>query len=167
MFQDLFLRMDYQQVVFTNAPSQSYIDFLAAGDSVPDGTLAMWKVIVSTTFTLASAGLNTATMQFQLQTDSTTTFQSANAFTIMQSTNILITNLIAQSATPGAAPSASTAGQYTIAVAGVIPFGCLRYVRGYYSIAASSPTINAGAVTSEIILNSDKIISYNLGSLLK
>lgn len=150
MIQDLNLRMDYQVAVTTSAASTFFIDNLAAGDAMPAGVLAQWKVLIVTTFQ------NTAgTIQFQLQTSPNSLFDS-NAVTLVQTSAILISSLIAQTA--NIAPQSPD----PVIICTPIPSGCLEFLRTYYVVAGNA-SINAGNVTSEIILDQDKLINANLG----
>lgn len=161
MFRDNLLIMDSGVTVSTSAATGSYIDFLAAGDAMPAGSLIAWRVLVTTSVVTGTAG----TLTFQLQTSPNTLFDS-NAVTLA-SVAVTVANLQAQSA--GAAPPTNSLGQpITPAVVVVwLPPGCLRYLRGYYSYAAASSFVTGPVVNNELLLDFDKLISPTLGVLIK
>lgn len=153
--------MDSAVAVTTSAATGSYIDFLAAGDAMPAGSLIIWRVLVTTSVTTGTAG----TLTFQLQTSPNSLFDS-NAVTLA-SVAVSVANLQAQSA--GTAPPTNSVGQpISPAVVFVfVPPGMLRYCRGYYSYAAASSFVTGPSVTNEFILDGDKLITPTLGVLIK
>jgi hypothetical protein len=170
MYQDLFLQLDFQAAITTTGQSSKYIDTLAAGDAMPDGTVIIFKSFVTTTFT-STAG----TLQVQLQSCATTNFASdASTVSLVQSASVPFSSLVtagAQAFTPGSLPSSipsplPTKTGYIIAAA-VPAFGMLRYLQAYYFISAGAGTVSAGAITSELVITTDKLLSATLGLLMK
>lgn len=162
MIRDNNLVMDSLVVVSTNAATGSYIDFIAAGDAMEAGELAIWRVLVTTSIAGAVTGKN---LNFQLQTSPNSLFDS-NAITLA-SVAVDLQKLQAQTA--GAAPPVNTVGQpISPAVVMVnLPPGMLRYCRGYYSYDAGASFTTGPTVIQEMLLDIDKLISPTLGVLIK
>ena len=162
MIRDNNLVMDSKVVVSTSAATGSYIDFLAAGDAMPDGTLAIWKVLVTTSAATVATGKN---LTFQLQTSPNTLFDS-NAVTLA-SVAVDLASLVAQTA--GTAPPTNAVGNpiSPTVVEVFLPPGMQRYCRGYYVYDASASFVTGPTVINEILLNVDKLISPTLGVLIK
>ena len=161
MIQDLNLRMDYQLTLTTSGQSNFFIDTLAPADAMPDGTLAMWKVLCVTT-PVAGTG---ATLLITLQTCANNLFDS-NAVTLAATSALVAPNIQAQTANiapPDYAPwpytpASAVLGPVLIWVA--IPVGCQRYLRTGYVIGGTGNFASIG-LTSEIILDGDKLLSNN------
>lgn len=154
--------MDNGVVVSTNAATGSYIDFLAAGDAMEAGELALWRVLVTSSVVTPATGKN---LTFQLQTSPNTLFDS-NAITLA-SVAVDLANLKAQTA--GAAPPVNSVGN-PISPAVVmlnLPPGMLRYCRAYYVYDASSSFVTGPTVINELVLDVDKLIGPTLGTLIK
>lgn len=154
--------MDSAVTVSTNAATGSYIDFIAAGDAMEAGDVAMWRVLVTTSIVGAVTGKN---LTFQLQTSPNTLFDS-NAVTLAQ-VAVDLANLKSQTA--GTAPPTNAVGQpISPAVVNVLlPPGMLRYCRAYYSYDAGSSFTTGPIVNNELVLDIDKLISPTLGVLIK
>ena len=157
MIQDLNLRMDYQLTITTSGQSTYYIDTLAAGDAMPAGSLAMWKVLCVTTPSAGTTGTTVITLQ-----GSPNNLFDSNAVTL-SATAALTTNLIyaqtANIAPPDFAPNpfvpiSTNLGPVLVWIA--IPPNCPRYLRTGYVFTGNY--ISMG-ITSEIILDGDKLIS--------
>lgn len=157
MIQDLNLQFDTNVAVTTNAASTNYIDMLAAGDAMEAGDLPQWKVLLTTSFSISPTA---GTLTLQLQTSDSPLFDST-AVTLVQSGAITLNGLVAQTANV-APPTVSP-----VLINTVIPVGLKRYVRTYYVISAGAGTISAGKVTSQIVLDTDKLISPTLTTLQK
>ena len=161
MIQDLNLRMDYQITLTTSGQSTNYIDTLAPADAMPAGSLAMWKVLCYTT-PVAGTG---ATLTITLQTCANSLFDS-NAVTLAATSALVAPNIQAQTANiapPDYAPwpytpASTVLGPVLIWVA--IPVGCQRYLRTGYVIGGTGNFASIG-LTSEIILDGDKLLSNN------
>jgi hypothetical protein len=161
MIQDLNLRMDYQLTLTTSGQSTYYIDTLAPADAMPAGSLAMWKVMCYTT-PVSGTG---ATLTITLQTCANNLFDS-NAVTLAATSALVAPNIQAQTA--NIAPPDYVAWPYTPASAVLgpvliwvaIPVGCQRYLRTGYVIGGTGNFASIG-LTSEIILDGDKLLSNN------
>ena len=173
MIQDLFLRMDYQSTITTSGQSASFIDTLAAGDAMPDGTLALWKVICYTAPT-APSGTISGSLTISLQTCNNNLFDST-AVTLAATSALTLSLINVQTA--NIAPPQATNWPYTpaanpvlgpILVFAPLPFGCLEFIRIGYVFTGNFASIG---ITSEIVLSGDKLIydvlSPNQGSLIK
>ena len=154
MIQDLNLRMDYQVAVTTSAASTYWVDSLAAANAMNGGNLPQWRVQVVTTFQNVAG-----TIQFQLQTSPNNLFDS-NAVTLMQTSALLLSTLVAQTA--NIAPISPS----PVVISAPIATGVLQFLRTYYVVAGNAG-INAGNVTSMIIIDDDTLITDNLGYLQK
>lgn len=173
MIQDLNLRMDYQSTVTTSGQSNSYIDTLAAGDAMPDGTLAMWKVLCYTAPT-APSGTLTGTLVISLQTcnnnlfDSTAVTLAATAALTLSLINVQTANIAPPQALnwPYTLPANPVLGP--VLVWAPLPIGVLEFIRVGYVFTGNFASIG---LTSEIIINGDKLIydvlSPNQGGLIK
>ncbi len=161
MIQDLNLRMDYQITLTTSGQSTYYIDTLAPADAMPAGSLAMWKVLCYTTPVCGTG----STLTITLQTCANSLFDS-NAVTLSATSALVAPNIYAQTANiapPDYAPwpytPVSTAlGPVLVWVP--IPVNCQRYLRTGYVIGGTGNFASIG-LTSEIILDGDKLISNN------
>jgi hypothetical protein len=161
MIQDLNLRMDYQITLTTSGQSTYYIDTLAGADAMPAGTLAMWKVLCYTTPVCGTG----STLTITLQTCANSLFDS-NAITLSATSALVAPNIQAQTA--NIAPPAYAPWPYTPAsvVLGpvlvwiAIPVNCQRYLRTGYVIGGTGNFASIG-LTSEIILDGDKLLSNN------
>lgn len=161
MIQDLNLRMDYQITLTTSSQSTNYIDTLAPGDAMPAGSLAMWKVLCVTT-PVSGTG---ATLLITLQTCANSLFDS-NAITLSATSALVAPNIQAQTANiapPDYAPWPYTPASVILGPVLVwvaIPINCQRYLRTGYVIAGTGNFASIG-LTSEIILDGDKLLSNN------
>lgn len=162
MIRDNNLLMDNGVTVSTNAATGSYIDFVAAGDAMEAGELAIWRVLVTTSAVGAVTGKN---LTFQLQTSPNSLFDS-NAITLAQ---VAVDLQKLQAQTAGAAPPVNTIGvPISPAVVMVnLPPGMLRYSRGYYVYDAGASFTTGPVVIQEMLLDIDKLISPTLGVLIK
>lgn len=162
MFRDNNLVMDNGVVVSTNAATGSYIDFIAAGDAMEAGELAIWRVLVTSSIVTPATGKN---LTFQLQTCANALFDS-NAVTLA-SVAVDLANLKAQTA--NAAPPVNAVGQpISPAVVMVnLPPGMQRFCRSYYVYDASASFVTGPTVINEMLLDIDKLISPTLGVLIK
>lgn len=161
MIRDNNLVMDTGFTVATNAATTSYIDFVAAGDAMEAGELAIWRVLVTTSAVGAVTGKN---LTFQLQTSPNSLFDS-NAITLA-SVAVDLAKLVAQTA--NAAPPTVNGIPVSPAVVMVnLPPGMLRFCRGYYSYDAGASFTTGPVVIQEMLLDIDKLISPTLGVLIK
>jgi hypothetical protein len=133
MFIDNSLVMANAQVVTTTAASTSFIDTLAAGDSFYPG--ARFFALVDT----AIVGQGATTVSVILQTDSDSGFATAEV-DLLTSPAIVETTLVA-----GA-----------VLIDAVIPFGCKRYLRAYWTVA-SGPVVT-GKLDARIVLSTDRTL---------
>ena len=164
MIQDLNLRMDYQLTLTTSGQSTYFIDTLAPADAMPAGSLAMWKVLCYTTPTATAGSLASSSLTITLQGCPNNLFDS-NAVTL-SATAALAGNLIqaqtANIAPPDYVPSTQPGVVGTILgpvlVWIAIPINCPRFLRTGYVIAGN---FNSIGLTSEIILDGDKLLSNN------
>ena len=161
MFRDNNLQFG-STVVATNAASGSYIDFLAAGDAMPAGSLPIWHVLCVTSPATAVTGKN---LNFQLQTSPNNLFDS-NAVTLA-AVAVDLGAIAAQTA--GAAPPTNAVGNpiSPSVVEVFLPPGMLRYCRVYYTYDAGASFVTGPGVMSEILLDVDKLVGPTLGALIK
>jgi hypothetical protein len=108
-----------QASITTSAASTYYIDLHAAGDAYDKELYLVARV--------GTAFANATSMSVDLQTDSVSTFNSADLKTLVTSGAILEADLT----------------ENTIVFTCRIPKGCLRYLRVYYTIVG---THNAGTI---------------------
>ena len=141
MFIDALLLMSSAQALTVTAASTSYIDTLAAGDAYYPGA----RLIIHCTTTFAGQGATT--LQASLQHDSDPGFGTATD---------LITVAAATEGAAGLTALSGAAVGYGVLFDGVLPFGCKRYLRMYYTIASGPMT--AGALTARIVLNTDRTL---------
>lgn len=129
MIIDYLAILDNASAITTSGASANTIDTLASGDAM-GGIQAMVQFLINTTIT-SSQSIN-VTFDLQTATDS--------AFT-----------------TPVTLSSSGAISRATL-VAGNVPFqpiippGCLRYLRAYYT---SNGTIQAGKIDARILLEGD------------
>ena len=155
MMQDLNLRFDEKVAVATTAASTYYVDLLAASDAMPAGVLVKFRAVITTTFGTATNGV---ALNVQLQTASDSSF-TLNTATLAQSGVIALAKLNAQTANSNVPPTYAC-----VICSAVLPEGCQRYLRAYYVCGGD---FNAGNVTTELVLTSDKLISPTLAVLTK
>lgn len=129
MVDDLLMVSDAQDIQDSGA-STSYIDTLAAGDAISPG--ARVKVSVNTAYARAAGA---STLVVTLQCDSDSAFGSAK--TLLTSASFATGEL-----TEGA-----------VLLDAVIPTGCERYVRLYYTFGAAH---DSGKLDAHITLDTAK-----------
>ena len=125
MFIDKLLTFDWNKALTTSGASTNYIDTLAAGDAIAPGVNFNVEVITA----IASTGAISVTFDLQTATDS--------AFT--SPVTLISSGAIAKASLPaGATP-----------ICHVIPPGCLRYLRLYYTCTNNIATGNiVGTIVS-------------------
>lgn len=126
MFIDYENQFSDQQTVTTTVASTNYIDFGAAKDSAKGNPL-MLEVVVDETVTASGS----ATVDFALETDSTTTFTPDKSFPLAT-----------------AVPKATLVAGYVV-FRGSIPEGLLRYAQVKYTVATGPLT--AGKFSARIV----------------
>lgn len=126
---------DAQVITNASAATTDYVDTLAAGDAIYPG--AVMEFLVDTTATTADSG----TVTFSIQTDDNSSFSSATTL----------------AATGAIAAATLTAGYKPLVV--VVPQGCERYIRGYYTLANN---LTAGKFDCRIVSHSDKQLDRGL-----
>lgn len=131
MLLDKLLVFGDAQAVTTTAASTDIVDTLAAGDAIFPG--ASVQFLIDTAVTSSGA----ASVTFDLQTATDSGFSSP--VTLVSSGAIAKASL-----TAGAVP-----------LQAVIPLGCLRYLRAYYTCSA---TLGGGKIDARIILSGDKTL---------
>lgn len=136
MLLDNNLVLSAAQVVTVTADTQNTLDTLAAGDAVNYGV----RIRVTTHTTCTDAG-----------SDATLTFTLKHS-----SDNITFTTLAATGAIAFA--TYATAGMVVLDI--VMPLGCLRYLKGTFTVA--SGPLTAGAFDANIVLNTEKLLDRNL-----
>ncbi len=136
-FIDSFLVMSDAQEVLTSAASTSYIDALSAGDAISPGVRL--KIQVNTAFVTGDS----ATLTIALQCDDNASFTSAKTLTTTAA--LAVTDIDAIGDIP---------------VDLVIPKGCERYIRMYYTVGTGS--FSAGKIDARIVLDTNKTMDRNL-----
>lgn len=136
MFIDYLTVLGDAQAVTTSAASTNTIDTLAAGDAALAGPGSMVKFLIDTTITSSQS----ISVTFDLQTATDSAFTSP--VTLASSGPISRATLIA-----GNVPFQA-----------IIPPGCLRYLRAYYT---SNGTIQAGKVDARIIPGGDTDVTLD------
>ena len=162
MIQDLNLRMDYQITLTTSGQSTYFIDTLAPADAMPAGSLAMWKVLCYTT--PSATGTVSGGLTITLQGSPNNLFDS-NAVTLSATAALSLVNIQAQTANivppdyvPSTQPGAVSVILGPVLVWIAIPINCPRYLRTGYVLSGN---ITSLGLTSEIILDGDKLLSNN------
>jgi hypothetical protein len=137
MIIDNLLVMSDAQAVTVSAASSSHIDTLAAGDAISPG--ARLKVQINTAFTTG----DNATLTIALQCDSDSAFGSPK--TLFATAALAVTSIDA-------------IGDIPVDI--VIPKGCERYVRMYYTVGVG--TFSAGKIDARIVLDTNKTMDKDL-----
>jgi hypothetical protein len=132
MYIDATLVLSDAQAITVSGASTSYIDTLSAG---PEAYVGAWMIVIITT---ACTAAGAATVTFDLRHDAATSFATDA---------VLVSS--------GAIGKATLVAGYTFAVR--LPrANCLRYVRGYATIATGPLT--AGAWDIKIVSDVDRLI---------
>lgn len=137
MISDKYLEMSNEQGVASSEASDYYIDTKAAGDAISPG--ARLKVQINIAFVTADS----ATLTIALQCDDNDGFNSAK--TLFTTVALAVTEIDA-------------IGDIPVDI--VIPKGCERYIRMYYTVGVGS--FSAGKIDARIVLDTNKTMDKNL-----
>lgn len=134
MITDKFLVFGTAQAITADAASTDYIDTLVAG--IGDGEPLRFVVH-------SVAAFNTLTsMNIKLQSDDNSSFSSASDDITV---NVLLAGLAAN----------------TKVVDVRLPRGVQRYIRAYYDVVGSNPTL--GTLTAQLLVDSENRVDYASG----
>lgn len=136
MIIDYLLVLNDAQAITTSAASTNTIDAVAAGEAFTPANGALCKFLIDTTITSSQS----ISVTFDLQTATDSAFTSP--VTLLSSGAISRATLVA-----GNVPFQA-----------IIPAGCLRFLRAYYT---SNGTIQAGKVDCRIVLGGDSDVTVD------